>query len=202
MRQQVIRSGGATVPPAKLLVLAVTVTAIGAAILACGLLVSGQQGPAFLLLAAAMALDMVDGPLARWAGVQSKLGAWLDSCGDVFVYLLFPAIYWAAAYGMPGLVLAVFLGAGLFRLVRFSLRGFVETQGHVYYAGMPVFYAQFLLILTYTFQFPLLLLGALLLGGSGLMVSLLPFRKIHVRGLAGGLVLYLVIVLGRMFHVF
>jgi phosphatidylserine synthase len=202
MSVRVTRAGIAGAGTAKVLVTGVTLAAIGSAVLACGLLLAGSRAPAFLFLVVAMALDMIDGPLARRAGVQSKLGAWLDTGADIFVYLLFPVIYWRAAYDLPVLVLALFCGAGLFRLVRFSLLGFVEDQGKVYYAGMPVFYNQLLLVLTYAITFNPMLLGVLLITGAVLMVSTIPFRKIPVRVLAGGLAIYIVLVVGRLLNVF
>src|SRR6476646_235915 len=105
----------------KLLVNGITVLGLLLAESACLLLLMGQRLLPFILVLAAMVLDMLDGPIARKAGVSSKLGSSLDSCADVLIYLLFPAIYWTGAYALPLWVLVIFVGAGLFRLVRFTL---------------------------------------------------------------------------------
>lgn len=178
----------------KLAVTCITLLGIICAVIADVLLVQGYQAWAFLLVIVAMTLDMVDGPLARKAGVTSKLGVWLDTFADVFIYLLFPAVYWSVRYDMPLPLLALFVGAGCFRLIRFSLIGFREDKGKMFYSGMPVFYNQFLLILTHGVQFNNVLLGILLIVASALMVSTLPFAKIPVRVLAAGLVAYIAIV--------
>ena len=68
--------------------------------LACVLLVTGSPGLAFLSVVVAMLLDMLDGPLARKAGVSSKAGGWLDALTDVCIYVLFPAIFWQQTYGL------------------------------------------------------------------------------------------------------
>jgi hypothetical protein len=119
----------------------------------------------------------------------------------VLIYLLFPAIYWASAYKVPLWVLAIFVGAGVFRLVRFTLIGFGNDSGKLFYAGMPVFYSQLLLALTLVFRFDPVLLGALLLVMSVLMVSKVPFAKLSVRVLASALVIYAALVALELFGV-
>jgi phosphatidylcholine synthase len=182
----------------KLAVTGITLLGIVFAILADLMLIQGNQGLAFFFVIAAMTLDMVDGPLARRAGVTSKLGSWLDTFADVFIYLLFPAVYWFVQYDLPLAVLAVFVAAGCFRLIRFSLVGFAEDKGKLFYAGMPVFYNQFLLIFTQAIHLDNLLLGAILVVASVLMVSTVPFAKIPVRVLAIGLLAYIAIVVGTL----
>jgi phosphatidylcholine synthase len=182
----------------KLAVTGITVLGIICAIGADVLLIQGQQAWAFLLVIVAMALDMVDGPLARKAGVTSKLGSWLDTFADVFIYLLFPAVYWSVQYDVSPWLLALFVGAGCFRLIRFSLIGFREEKGKMFYSGMPVFYNQFLLIITHAVLFDNVLLSVILVVASVLMVSTVPFAKIPVRVLAVGLAAYIAIVVVRM----
>ena len=179
---------------AKVLVNGITALGLLFAALACVLLARGEQPLAFVLVITAMILDMLDGPIARKAGVTSQLGSWLDSCADVLNYLVFPAIYWASAYGLQIWVLVAFVGAGVFRLVRFTLIGFGEDNGKLFYVGMPVFYNQLLLITTLIFRFDLLLLSVVLLAASALMVSRIPFAKIPVRVLAVALAIYVALV--------
>jgi phosphatidylserine synthase len=182
----------------KLAVTGITLLGIVFALIADLLLIQGNLGLAFLFVIVAMALDMVDGPLARRARVTSKLGSWLDTFADVFTYLLFPAVYWAVQYDLPLAVLAIFVAAGCFRLIRFSLVGFGEDKGKLFYAGMPVFYNQFLLIFTHAIRLDNLLLGVLLVVASVLMVSRVPFAKIPVRVLAIGLLAYFAIVVSTL----
>ena len=184
----------------KLLVTGITLLGGVFAAFACVLLALRNEPGAFVLIVLAMALDMVDGPIARKTGATSKLGGTLDSCADVLIYLLFPVIYWAASYGLPIWVLVLFVAAGVFRLVRFTLGGFGEDKGKLFYAGMPVFYSQFLLLFTFAIRFDSLLLGALLLVVSALMVSTIPFAKISVRALATGLVIYIVVIALGLSH--
>jgi phosphatidylserine synthase len=165
---------------------------------ACVLLVSESRPLAFLCVIVAMFLDMLDGPLARKAGATSQAGGWLDALTDVCIYVLFPAIFWSQAYSLPGVVLAVFIGAGLFRLIRFTLQGFQTDKAQLFYPGMPVFYSQVLLILTYALRFDAFVLGALLIAVAALNVSLIPFVKIPVRVLSAGLMLYVAIVALRL----
>ena len=75
-----------------------------------------------------------------------------------------------------------------------------EDKGKLFYAGMPVFYSQFLLLFTFAIRFDSLLLGALLVVVSALMVSTIPFAKIPVRALATGLVIYIVVVALGLSH--
>jgi len=90
------------------------------------------------------------------------------------------------------------MGAGIFRLIRFTLQGFQTDNAKLFYPGMPVFYSQFLLILTYALRFDTFLLSALLVGVAALNVSVIPFVKIPVRLLSGGLVIYVAIVVLRL----
>ena len=177
----------------KRAVMALTLCANLCGVLACLLLTAGSPLQAFACVILAMALDMIDGPLARKVGVSSRAGGWLDTLTDVCIYVLFPAIFWWQAYGLPIGVLAIFGGAGVFRLIRFTLRGFEEEGAKLFYLGMPVFYSQFLLIVTYALRFDGVVLSALLILIAALNVSRIRFAKIPVRVLAAGLLLYIAI---------
>ena len=185
----------------KAAVMALTLSGNVFGVLACVLLLNGSLATAFLCVVVAMLLDMLDGPLARKASVTSKAGGWLDALTDVCIYVLFPAIFWQQTYGLLALVLAVFVGAGVFRLVRFTLQGFQTDKTKLFYPGMPVFYSQFLLILTYALHFDAIVLSAMLVGVAALNVSMIPFAKIPVRVLSAGLVIYVAIVIVRLANV-
>jgi phosphatidylserine synthase len=172
------------------------------AIAACLLLLEGNQPLAFVLVIVAMAVDMTDGALARRAGVESRLGRWLDSFGDLFIYLLFPAIYWRLAYDIALPMLVLFVGTGCFRLVRFTLIGFREQRGKLFYGGMPVYYDQLVLALTLAIRLDQVVLSILLVAMSVLAVSTIPFFKLPVRVLSLGLVVYIGIIVFKMLIVY
>jgi phosphatidylserine synthase len=169
---------------------------------ACLLLLAGKQPSAFVLVIVAMALDMIDGALARRAGVESRLGGWLDSFADLFIYLLFPALYWRLAYDIALPILVLFAGMGCFRLVRFTLIGFKEQQGKMFYGGMPVYYDQLVLALTLAIRLDRLVLSILLVAMSVLAVSTIPFFKLPVRVLSLGLAVYIGIIVFKILNVY
>lgn len=183
--------------------LAVTfVTLLGSilAVLSCVFLLAGNPPLAFALVVLAMLLDMLDGPLARGTGVESRLGSWLDSSADIFIYLLFPALYWLIVYQIALPVLAVFIFAGCLRLLRFTLSGFKNDAGKAFYRGMPVYYDQLLLALTVAIPLDRVLLNVLLIAVSALAVSTIPFYKLPVRALSMGLVLYVAVVAFKVLY--
>ena len=182
-------------------VLALTVAGNVFGIAACVLLVDGRLGPAFLCVIIAMLLDMLDGPLARRAGVTSRAGGWLDALTDVCIYVFFPAIFWQQSYGLLAVVLGVFMAAGIFRLIRFTLRGFQADKEKLFYPGMPVFYSQFLLVLTFALRFDSSVLSAMLVAVAALNISIIPFAKLPVRVLSAGLVVYIALVIMRLANV-
>ena len=69
----------------------------------------------------------------------------------------------------------------------------MEQGAKLFYLGMPVFYSQFLLIVTYALRFDGVVLSALLILIAALNVSRIHFAKIPVRVLAAGLLLYIAI---------
>jgi len=130
---------------------ALTFCALFGACAAILLLLRGWFYLSFSLALAALVLDAFDGMLARKMGLESEFGRQLDSHVDVFIYLLYPALAFYLFLGMKDvfsvLVLFVFLAAGLFRLVRFTLRGFdsLPGGGRAYF-GLPVYYNHLLLL--------------------------------------------------------
>ncbi len=115
------------------------------------LLLRGFFYLSFSLALAALVLDAFDGLLARRLGQESAFGRQLDSHVDVFIYLLYPALACYLSLGLDGplaaAALSVFLAAGIFRLVRFTLQGFASSpDGGRAYSGMPVYYNLLLLL--------------------------------------------------------
>lgn len=154
-----------------------------------------HQQPAFILLIIALTADLFDGYVARRWNITSRLGAWLDTLADIFLYLLFPLRYWQAHDHLPMMVFVLVLGAGLFRLIRFSLQGLKKTNSGLKYTGLPVYYLQIFLALTLIIQLPTIWLSTILALISILMVSRLPIPKTSVRSFVVGLVAYVVIII-------
>lgn len=152
------------------------------------LLLRGYFYLSFALALVALVLDSFDGMLARKLGLESEFGRQLDSHVDVFIYLLYPALALHLFLGMKDvfsmLCLSVFLAAGIFRLVRFTLKGFEvdPASGARAYCGLPVYYNHLLLLALLalkTYRVPGfgMIACAAVLGASGLMVSKLKVPK-------------------------
>lgn len=148
---------------------------------------------AFTLLFCGLLGDLLDGFLARRWQVTSRTGTWLDSLSDVALYLLFPLRYWVIHNGLPLPVALVVMAAGIFRLIRFSLRGFIPSQKGLSYAGVPVYYLQIVLAVTLVAPLSLAWLIGMLVAISVLMVSTIPIRKASLRTFVLGLGIYVVL---------
>lgn len=154
-------------------------------------LVQGNLKLAFGIHIVALCLDMLDGYFARKWKVESKLGAWLDSVSDVSLYLIFPwsvlsLLFQNINQGFG----ALFILAGLFRLVRFSSQGLDKTESKLYYKGMPVFYSLLVLTAVRVFTIPEFVTAILLVLLSCLMVSTVPFLKPNLRVMSTLLAVY------------
>lgn len=96
------------------------------------------------LVPLALALDVLDGKVARWRHVASPLGRELDSLADVISFGVAPAAI-AYAAGMQGgwdrVVLLYFVACGVSRLARFNVTAekLADDEGKVrYYEGTPI----------------------------------------------------------------
>jgi len=97
-----------------------------------------------LLLLAAAILDAMDGRVARKLGVESPVGAQLDSLADFLNFCICPALImyeWVFKdfYFFGWLVTLIYLTSGAYRLARFNV---MYTQGaenveSKYFIGMP-----------------------------------------------------------------
>jgi CDP-diacylglycerol--serine O-phosphatidyltransferase len=99
---------------------------------------------AFLLLPAALLLDVLDGRIARWRGQQSSFGIELDSLADVVSFGVAPAVL-AYGLGMRGgldvAVLLFFVCCGISRLARYNITatGMAADGDKVrYFEGTPI----------------------------------------------------------------
>ena len=92
--------------------------------------------PFFVVYLLAGVTDMIDGPLARQFGAESKFGARLDSAADTFFVLVVLLRLWpylllppAAAALVAGVAL-LRVGAGIVAKLRFGVFGFLHTWGN------------------------------------------------------------------------
>lgn len=138
----------------------------------------------FALLA--FVTDSLDGFLARKLDAESRFGAVFDTLTDIIVYLIYPAIILFSEFGISNVVglslIGLFLLAGIFRLVRFTAKGFEVDGEKKYYQGMPVFFSHLIILIMIVINLLdkelLHVAGPLLVGTmSILMVTKLRFRK-------------------------
>lgn len=107
----------------------------------------GQTELAIAIAFASMFLDYMDGAVARKYG-SSPYGKVLDSLYDALGWVLFPALviniqagwaWWAIA------VATLYCLAGIIRLSRFTVSGYVENNKK-YYTGLPVLFSKYALL--------------------------------------------------------
>src|SRR5687768_5829293 len=129
-------------PPALAAWLVHMLTACGAvlALLALAAIIEGQWALALLWLLVALAIDGVDGSLARWARVKERApridGDTLDLVVDYLTYVFIPTVFiWRAGLVPPSL--ALWLAAAI---IFSSLYLFSRTDmktGDGYFRGFP-----------------------------------------------------------------
>jgi CDP-diacylglycerol--serine O-phosphatidyltransferase len=115
--------------------------------------VARQHAYAVIFVFAAMVFDVLDGRVARKAGLSSRFGAELDSLSDIVSFGIAPAVLaktvvdlggWSppAARLMWGM-LALYVAAAAVRLARYNVEAVSPTDGHVgekgknYFVGLP-----------------------------------------------------------------
>ena len=153
----------------------VTLTAVLVVVQALWWLGRGQSELAAALACLSMFLDYVDGAVARRWG-SSAYGKVLDSLYDSLGWVFFPAtvinlkLDWAW-WGL--MITSLFCLAGLLRLSRFTVQGYVgDSQRH--YVGLPVLFSQYALLAAFIWP-PLA--AVMLAVMVPLMVSELRVRK-------------------------
>lgn len=146
----------------------------------------GSLSFSFGLALLAFVADSLDGYVARMLRATSRFGAIFDTAADVIVYLLYPAVVMFTAFGMNTaagiLFIAIFLIAGIVRLVRFTRSGFLADGEKKYYVGMPVFFSHLIIAIMMAVNVldkaSLHMTGSLLLGVMSIaMVTQWKFRK-------------------------
>lgn len=99
----------------------------------------GFTADAALLVVIGMALDGLDGRIARWLHAESAFGRELDSLSDIVTFGVAPAfiMYCTIMHtlGWVGIVITVlFPVCGALRLARFN----VQTKSTNYFVGLPI----------------------------------------------------------------
>lgn len=121
--------------------------------IAITLLLNSRFYLSFSIVLIAFIMDALDGYLARKLKTTSSLGKQLDGFVDVFVFLVYPALSFYLFFGLKSaiavIIIFIYIAAGVFRLARFNLTGFLTTQGsnHLFYTGLPVFINHFTVLL-------------------------------------------------------
>jgi len=96
------------------------------------------------LLPVALAMDMLDGRVARWRSEASPLGQELDSLADIVSFGVGPAAMGFASGlrgGWDALLLMYFVACGISRLARYNVTAstLADETGKVrYFEGMPI----------------------------------------------------------------
>lgn len=153
---------------------------------ACALALHGFFYYSFSLVLLAFVADSLDGFLARKLKAESRFGAIFDALGDILIYLLYPSLIFYNKFGVTSrigiLFILIFFAAGIFRLIRFTKNGFIDTNGKKYYSGMPVVMslsAVLIMIFINAYYTNMLQPASLVLLGamSFLMVSKFKFGK-------------------------
>jgi phosphatidylcholine synthase len=151
-------------------------TASGAVLAFLALLAVEQERwrLAFLWLAAALIVDGIDGPLARWAGVVRRTpgvnGATLDLVVDYLTYVFVPAllIYRAEFLPYPSVAVGAILVSSLYTFARTDMK-----TADNFFLGFPALWN---IIAFYLF---VLRAGALAVGVTVGVFVLLTFVPIH-----------------------
>jgi len=131
--------------PANLL----TVLGILAGMVSIGLSVfTDQFSAAGALILVSALIDRYDGKLARYLGIETHLGRWLDSVNDFVSFGLAPVFLLGrfipfANMSIFFILAAIYLLAGLFRLVRFNTQRTASS-----FTGLPITLAGVILTMT------------------------------------------------------
>lgn len=109
------------------------------------LALGGRMYHSFLLALVAFIVDCLDGLVARKLKTDSQVGRQLDNLSDAVLYLVWPAVvcFWVLRLTDPLSVLtqSLFLAAGIYRLARFNVLGYVPGASRITYPGIPVIFS-------------------------------------------------------------
>lgn len=149
-------------------------------------ILEGKPNLAIIVISFALFLDILDGYVARKLKITSEFGKQLDSFVDTLNYLVFSAlfVFCFLNFNTTLTVVSVFimLSAGILRLSRFNLEGFVENKNERYYTGIIVPFAQLSVITiflasSFISQKIISITPIVLIVVSLLMTSTIKFKK-------------------------
>lgn len=118
------------------------------------LIIEGRPNMAIPVNMAAFVFDILDGFAARRFKQASCIGRQIDSYVDVFIYLVFSALFFMK-YLSPNMIVSAVIGFliilfGGLRLIRFNNEGILKTDcGRDYYRGVTTVHVSFLIIIMY-----------------------------------------------------
>lgn len=155
---------------------------IAAAPVIAGLALGGERDAFFVLLIVSLATDAIDGPIARWTGTTSRLGARLDTIADglttlagllgLYIFerhLIEPEIEWLYAF------LASYTAAGVACLIKFG----VLPSYHLLLSKIGAVMAGLFVILLFVFGYSReFLIAALVVGTIANLESLLVTMRL------------------------
>lgn len=107
---------------------------------------------ALSLMYLGMLADAFDGFFARRFRWESEFGRYLDGFVDVFNYLVLPNLaLWRLGFRgvTAGAIIMIMVACGVLRLSKFNMIGNIEDGGETKYLGLPVFWAQLLIVPLY-----------------------------------------------------
>lgn len=164
----------------------------------------------FVFVIIALIFDILDGAVARYLKIDSSLGRQLDGFVDTMTYILYPTFFIYFYFNQDSflilLCMFLFISAGIFRLARFNILGFVKNNHENFYMGMPVFYNLLIPIILLFFKlrykdFVEIVAIFLLLLSSFCMVQTWPFYKPNKKVLSyiilGLIILSIIIIYGN-----
>lgn len=163
-----------------------TLIALFLACLAIIFIFKGSFYISFFWATLAFIIDFLDGFLARKTNKVSDFGRQLDSQVDVFIYLLYPSLFFYFYFSLNDIFslicIFLFLAAGIFRLVRFNVLGYIVNENGNNYSGLPVVFSHLLIVIFWLINFWQLryfvfLADFFLIVTSFLMLASFPFPK-------------------------
>ena len=105
-------------------------------VFACYFLINRNIQAAFICLALAMFMDLIDGFLAEKLNQQTEFGRYVDSLVDFFVCCIVPILLvfmYIGGYFILFVSLAFYVACGLWRLAYYNAR-----EADNYFVGLPV----------------------------------------------------------------
>lgn len=136
--------------------------------------ITDQLHIAVILLLIAVAVDFLDGKIARITKTQNEFGKQLDSLADTISFGVAPTVIGFSLIQTKLAIIAfsIFLLCGILRLAKFNI---MDAKG--YYIGMPITINGIIIPLVYLFGLPSIYYPYLYLTLGVLMVAPVSWKK-------------------------